>query len=289
MAFCKLLGTSLALFVATCLLLLRMDQALRPPDQLQLRGASVQVHTHLVQKSSLLSTICGQYDVFKKSPKPAEEVCDDLPLRNLCDIDAAFCTGTLNYSRCEMPQLPMAGEDDWDVWVDAAATDGISVKEVNMSIGKLVTFKPSQAFLDTCKICSIAYSGSLCFADGAVPTAASCEAETGGCFCSWTSGISVTEDGHVLDGHHRWAAARILLEDGFLKKDSQATVEYYDKENGTAAIPLINVTAAANPEFIEYTDCADEEVTPIKSGAWRAGFSISFASVVLVLLLSAKR
>lgn len=288
MVACDHRRTSLTFFVAPCLLLVSFDHALRPKDPLLLRGTAAQVRTHVAQEATLLSTICGTYQVFKKSRKPAEEVCKDLPLQNLCDAKATFCSGTLNYSRCEMPQLPMSGEDNWDKWVAAVGTDGISVKEVNMSIGKLVKFKPSQAFLDKCKICSIAYSGSLCFADGAQPTAASCDAGTNGCFCSWTSGISVTEDGHVLDGHHRWAAARILVEDGFLKADTQAVVEFYDKANGTAEIPAINETAAQHPEFIEYTSCAAEQVSPVKSASQRAGFSIGLASMLL-LLVSAKR
>lgn len=235
----------------------------------------------------MLNALCAPYyKVFEKNN--TEEACTALPLSNLCQVDPTYCENSLNYSRCEMPQLPDPSEDNWDKWTDAAAADDIEVKQVNISIGDLIKHEPSQAFMDTCKICRMAFSGALCFVDGKSPTAETCDKGTGGCFCSWLSGISVSEDGHVVDGHHRWATAKIMVADGKLKTDSKATVEYYDKKKGTATLPLINETAAKVAKvsgIVEYTACEAEQTDPpSKSSAWPAD-RLGVLAIALALLL----
>merc|ERR1719389_506889 len=176
--------------------------------------------------------MCGLYADTFAAKGAKRSACKDTPVRDLCSDFAGFCAGSLNLTRCQMPQIPSAfGEHkkDFRTWKAAAASDGVAISQVSITAKELATHVPSQKFLDRCEVCHMAWEGKQCFADG-VPSAETCKSEEGGCYCLWATGVSVTEDRHILDGHHRWAATKILLADKILPPKTKAVVEHYHHE-----------------------------------------------------------
>lgn len=185
--------------------------------------------------------ICGMYDQVFAINGSGKEVCASLPVRDICDDFPPFCAGNLNMTRCAMPQIPSAFGDNRSaflVWKAIQATRDVGITQVNTTVDVLENYKPSQNFVDRCKVCRFVWAGAKCFTNGA-PTDATCNTDTStnSCFCLWSSGVSVTEDNFILDGHHRWAASRILLAKMILPPATKATLETYRRSSVPVVVP----------------------------------------------------
>lgn len=209
--------------------------------------------------------ICGQYAADFAANGSDEKACSRWPVVNLCSDSTGLCAGGLGMQRCDMPQIPSPSgkrKEDFKNWKSAEATQAIYIRETNVTIADVAKLLPSQDFVNMCEVCSIAYSGGICFTDETL-LAQSCKKSTNqGCFCFWQSGISVSQDGYVLDGHHRWAAAKIMMADRILPPNLTSVTEAYSSRAGQpkASIMRILETAKKHPELVEHTKCSSEEV-----------------------------
>jgi len=223
--------------------------------------------------------ICGMYDAHFRANGSDINSCrhfkPHLPVQDMCDDFPDFCEGNLNKQRCEMPQIPSGfsgtEDDDFATWKEVSMSDGINITEEKVDLAYLVSRLPSQKFLSRCKVCSMVWGGNACFAEGE-PTADTCKNGHAGCYCFWDSGVSVTEDGYVLDGHHRWASSRIMLSDKTLRQDMQATVELYVgvPNHAKATVDRVIETANKHPELAKHTKCSAEVLLWQSSIAIRA-------------------
>lgn len=193
------------------------------------------------------------------------KACDRWPVRDLCEDHAGFCDGHLGIPRCKMPQLPsIENHEKFDTWKSILAAEGIniSITDTPVAVDFFGKLKASQKFLNKCKVCSMTFSGESCFQAGPA-TADTCKDRSKtGCFCFWQSGISVTEDDHILDGHHRWAAGKIMSADETLPKATSVVIERY--HNGLDEQPAVTTktvveTADRHPKLITHTKCSAEE------------------------------
>lgn len=214
--------------------------------------------------------ICGMYTADLAVDGHKMSFCQHQKRRDLCSDFGKFCAGSLNMTRCEMPQIPSAfgtHHTAFEEWKAAAASEGVEITQETVTAEALSAYTPSQKFLDRCEVCHMVFEGERCFEHGP-PTAETCKKEQGGCYCLWQTGISVTEDGHILDGHHRWAATRIMLADGTLPPETKAVVEdYRHVGGGDASAPetktgVLEVVAMANqhPKLVKHTKCSAEEL-----------------------------
>lgn len=101
----------------------------------------------------------------------------------------ALCEGNLGIARCDMPQIPHMDSEIESV----LRSRQIGTSAVELSVDALT---PTQRDLSTNTVTRMIDS----VLDG------NWRDEHG----PWSSKIVVTEDGHILDGHHRWAASKIL-------------------------------------------------------------------------------
>lgn len=209
--------------------------------------------------------ICGQYAADFAANGSGKKACNRWPALDLCGHSTDLCAGGLDMQRCEMPQIPSASghhKEDFTNWKATEAAEGIDVRETHVTIAAVANLLPAQKFVNMCKVCSIAYSGGICFKDGK-PTAQTCKKSAPtGCFCFWQSGISVSQDGYVLDGHHRWAAAKIMMTDGTLPPNMTALTETYTSRAGQPQASIMRVlsTAKKHPELLKHTKCSVEKV-----------------------------
>jgi hypothetical protein len=217
---------------------------------------------------------CGAYLQAFAVNGSTPETCTEFPIQNLCSDFPSFCEGNLNLTRCTMPQIPSAfGKDrsSYSAWQAVQAANGVAIDQVATSVHMLVSHRPSQQFINRCEACSIASVGLKCFKDGLLKEER-CKVDANtGCVCSWDSGVSVTEDDFVLDGHHRWAASKILLEEGLLPADSKAVVELYHEissprvagpagRGNASPASLSNVVGMAlqHPDLVGHSNCSQE-------------------------------
>lgn len=176
----------------------------------------------------------------KNFPQASLEYCKHEPtgeLTNLCEFDAELCEeGT--HRRCEMPQLPARCEEGgckpekqqkWARW-EKMVTGNLKhkVKVATITVGELAGFKSSQTQLNACNVCSMRTAAGVAFD---LKGKHACKPDV---FCPWSDGISVTTKefegfpgggAHILDGHHRWATTRILLEE--LEKEDKAKAKQF--------------------------------------------------------------
>jgi len=212
------------------------------------------------------SQICAEYAADFTANGSDRKACDRWPVRDLCADSAEFCAGNLDMQRCEMPQIPSAfgHQPKFQSWKTAAASEGINITTMSVKASSLATLLPSQRFMNKCKVCSILFSSNRCV-DNGPPTAKTCKhskqhEDRQGCFCSWTTGMSVTKDNHVLDGHHRWAASKIMLADGHLPSDTDAVIELYSGVDDQHEATISDVIGAAkkHPRLVKHTKCSAE-------------------------------
>lgn len=207
------------------------------------------------------SQICAEYADDFAANGSDRKACNRWPVRDLCTDSAEFCAGNLNMQRCEMPQIPSAfgHHPKFESWKKAAASEGINITTKSVKVSFFETLLPSQRFMSKCKVCSLLFSSSKCV-DNGPPTAETCKkhGDTQGCFCSWTD-LKVTKD-HVLDGHHRWAASKIMLADGQLPSDTDAVIELYSGADDQHEATIIDVVTAAqkHPRLVKHTKCSSE-------------------------------
>jgi len=206
-----------------------------------------------------VADICGVYRDDFTVRGSDEQTCQRWPSVNLCEEIDSFCKGNLQKQRCEMPQLEMP-QLAFQRWKAAEFSEGIEIVESNVSARELVELRPSQSFLNRCTVCALVFSGQVCFQGQPQGADASAQGRKGGCYFLWSSGVSVSEDGFVLDGHHRWAAAKILLSDAKLSPSTAVVTELYKGASGQPVVTVDRVleTAAKHPELVKHTWCDKE-------------------------------
>jgi len=249
--------------------LLQTGKALKAPALVSLSKYKADAHgsARSAGYGPLGTQICGMYAEHFAANGSDEKSCRHVPVQDMCKhpaLDPSFCEGNLNKQRCEMPQIPSGfsskEDDDFAKWKEVEMADGINITQESIDVAHLVSHKPSQMFINRCKVCSMVWSGNACFAEGE-PTADTCKnGRATGCYCLWKSGVSVTEDGYVLDGHHRWASARIMVSDETLRRDMQAVVEHYGgvPNHPKATVDRVIETAAKHPTLAKHTKCSAE-------------------------------
>mmetsp|Transcript_109769 Transcript_109769/g.321368 ORF Transcript_109769/g.321368 Transcript_109769/m.321368 type:complete len:264 (+) Transcript_109769:64-855(+) len=179
------------------------------------------IHRYLLPEALTLEDVCGS-NVTSACESSAHQ-------GDLCKDHPAFCRGNLGRDRCHMPQLPSRSDQQkFEAWQEACRGQGIRFREANSSAGELARLVPSQLTLDTCKVCAMAQNASSCLHNGQVPDPEACSDRGGGCFCVWASGVAVSGDGHIVDGHHRWAAVRLLVDSQMLPASTPAVLEEYN-------------------------------------------------------------
>ena len=108
---------------------------------------------------------------------------------NLCRAMPSLCTGHLGIARCDMPQLPRI-----DAKIDRVLRGRhIDWMDVTTPVDELTPTQGDLSANIVTKMVDDVLSGEWRDEQG-----------------PWSSNIVITEDGHILDGHHRWAASKIL-------------------------------------------------------------------------------
>lgn len=174
---------------------------------------------------------CSQFT--ETYAKDGYKGCTDDNFVSLCDASSGFCEGGLGYRRCTLPQFPMPEDaDKYKSWVHTAEKDEhVVIEHKHIKMAKLMELKPSQVDINMCKACSISWDMEKCFVEGQHPSEKVCDDRKDGCFCAWKSGMVIAENKYVLDGHHRWAAVKILesrTNGRTLTGDDMATVDQYN-------------------------------------------------------------
>lgn len=188
------------------------------------------VHVTFLKQSpqiGLIDRLCGKHKAkLQAGGKCSQQIREDSP--NLCDVTEMCGKKHLTYERCKLPQLPakpqsnQSPSENRTLWLAALEEAGIDSVEADLPVGEFIErLWPSQARIDECRTCNVALAAQRCFTkDGKFPTHDQCIAHNDawahkqiGCFCAWDADISTTEDGQILDGHHRWAATWLLLHD----------------------------------------------------------------------------
>lgn len=189
--------------------------------------------------------------------------CGDLhpaDVLNFCGVYPNLCEGNLNLERCELPQLP-DNRGTLDAWALRAKQHGILITRENFSRAEFVALKPSEKFVSLCEVCSIASDMNKCFRDSLLPNNSVCK-DHAGCFCAWESGVQALESGHIIDGHHRWAA--IAAFDDSLSLDPLTfTVDVYKSLSGDVITIKDVEKLARDPQvkdsgLLTHSDCAHE-------------------------------
>jgi hypothetical protein len=103
-----------------------------------------------------------------------------------CQVLDNFCAGNSNIRRSKMPQLD---ENTTARFISTLEEEGL-VERIVMSVTEI---KPTQNEIFWKKATQIAADSTI---------------------CQQSFTFIVSEDGHILDGHHRWAGGRIRLEQG---------------------------------------------------------------------------
>merc|ERR1719240_2281336 len=133
-----------------------------------------------------------------------------------------------------MPQMPSQELDPsaFIEWVEFARDWNITIEDFKMNVSAFLQFKPSQAELNLCKVCSMSWDIDRCFVDGP-PSDGQCQQHgSPGCLCAWKTGVSVTDSGYILDGHHHWAAVKLRLLSGLPIDDSAKVIRYTNNTRG---------------------------------------------------------
>lgn len=175
---------------------------------------------------------------------------------DLCNVWQGLCPKENKLMRCQMPQIPFNPHPadaepsaKWSAWVQMLKEENITLAPTAMHFNEVLDFlRPTQTQISKCRVCRMVPKVLQCFGraglnssvvSGRGPSFESCEAHWTGiggrpqsalavtdetvnpdCFCAWAGGqISFTADGSILDGHHRWAATKLVLEDPTLKID----------------------------------------------------------------------
>jgi len=116
-----------------------------------------------------------------------------------------------------MPQIPdMKNTEDHGIWLAKLDKEGIDYDlHKNLTLKDFIAYEPAQTQLDSCVVCGILSAARKCIVGKeAAPSTERCNKHTDGCFCAWSSGVSVSGvERRILDGHHRWAATTLLAED----------------------------------------------------------------------------
>ena len=107
-------------------------------------------------------------------------------MSNLCDIKSGLCDGHLNIPRIKMPQIP---DDIMPDLLEHLEAYGYTLRATSIPVYQL---KPTQNELNTNKVCDMV------------------ENYLAGDFPDITDTIIVSSDGYIIDGHHRWAACRLI-------------------------------------------------------------------------------
>lgn len=106
--------------------------------------------------------------------------------RNIARSIKVLGEGHRGWVRSRLPQLE---KEDVDRFVDALRDEGVQVVSSEERVDDL---KPTQKHMDSEKVTKMALDA------------------TSGKFPKIRDPILVSRDGHILDGHHRWAALRTL-------------------------------------------------------------------------------
>ena len=177
--------------------------------------------------------------------------------KNLCLHSGDFglpdlCAGNMGILRCDMPQMPDAADLIYGIETeDASGNKGrygvphafsqwLVDRNIQVVATKLpaASLKATQQELEQAKV------------EGMVASAKA------GTFQPWSTpgskgSVQVTEDGYILDGHHRWAATMILIQ---MKKEGKTKIDIsplmdvamYVGSSGTRPITVANMLAVAN-------------------------------------------
>lgn len=235
--------------------------------------------THFIDsgQDSLIDKICAPCEGKKEGGPNLCSVCgQDSEYKALIDEGGVMCAKDSSYERCQLPQLPAASHDGEPadpkrkLWEDKLRLERIDIAAVNVPVADIgQRFRPSQKKIQACKTCGMVRSAQKCFVgdNPSWPTKAECEArKKDGCFCAWSHGIAVTEDGHVLDGHHRWAATWLLFKDKEMPKPTDAghvsNVDMYQRSNEGQAddevtIKRILEVAKKYDGLVKHSKCGD--------------------------------
>jgi len=253
-----------------------------------LRREAVATFLSAESENSLIDKVCAPCEEKGASDKVKNEinlcsVCGkDSEYKALIDSGGVMCGEDATHARCELPQFPQkdrdgqAADPQRKTWEDDLTLDGIEIVSAQTPVKELMTlFRPSQKMINGCKTCGMARSAQKCFVSDnpSWPTEAECEArKKDGCFCAWTTGISVTEDGHILDGHHRWAATWLLLKDKEMPKPTEsAEVDIYKRMAASDDQVTINrvLAVAKKLDGLEWhTKCESSALRGAESKVW---------------------
>jgi len=143
---------------------------------------------------------------------------------DLCKINPPICHGNLGITRDEMPQFP--GNAVRDSFLDKIKKSGVRVTEGKVKVGQL---KASQEEIQAEK--TIGMAGS--YLDGK--------------FDDIKNAIVISRDGHIIDGHHRWAALLAIgsNEEMSVIRVGMPTKELLDMVNDHPGVEKRSLTAAS--------------------------------------------
>lgn len=159
------------------------------------------------------------------------------PIQNLClhsaDYGAPYlCAGNMGILRCDMPQMPdsltlLNGTAPFNKWLRQRM---IQVVLTKLPPGQL---RATQQELEQTKVMGMVESAKA------------------GTFTPYSTpdgkgAVQVTQDGYILDGHHRWAATTILIQQGVIPASTLMDVLAYVGAPTTRPISVANMLAISN-------------------------------------------
>lgn len=176
--------------------------------------------------------------------------------KNLCLHSGDFglpdlCAGNMGILRCDMPQMPDAADLINGIDIKDAAGNIIGHgphpfsqwlvdRNINVVLKKVspAMLKATQQELEQVKVIGMVDS-AVNPASGKAP------------FQPWSTpggkgSVQITEDGYILDGHHRWAATMLLIQMGAIPSSTPIDVAVYAGAPGTRPITVANMLAVAN-------------------------------------------
>lgn len=144
-------------------------------------GAKSLFTTYKKEHPGTRKTVKDFYEPSSKSMAPKSE--------DFCKVSPNICKGNLGIPRIKMPQI---AEGDLGDFVDYLKEKGVKSQKTVMPVNKL---KATQKEINAQKSEAIAES---IMKGGLRPGTA----------------VIVSSDGHILDGHHRWAAGLLAMSKG---------------------------------------------------------------------------
>lgn len=194
---------------------LAQPTSLQPLAVLQSHDAFLEIGAE--ERGPPEDTVCAQFSAGKTCLKSNKQVSDPSTQHAFVDLCKAWphlCHDSAHKRRCQLPQLPehLAGSG----WATDLQQANIPVESTTVTVSQAASFRPAQMEMNACKVCGMLRAARLCFQPSPSdplmrrwePSGDRCGLD--GCFCVWKTPLAVAQDNYIIDGHHRWAALRLL-------------------------------------------------------------------------------